>query len=66
MRQYVKQFSNYDRCMDILINEYLEEHPNYEIDKIFLLGNGPLSDKVLVVFNVKDKPTYAVARGVTE
>lgn len=64
MKQYVKQFSNYDRCLDNVINDYLEEHPNYEIDKIFLLNNGQLSDQVLVVFNIGEPPTYSVARGV--
>lgn len=55
MKQYVKQFSNYDRSLDNVINDYLEEHPDYEIDKIFLLCNGKLSDRVVVVFNVEEE-----------
>lgn len=66
MKQYVKQFSNYDRSIDDVINDYLEEHPNYEIDKIFLLCNGALSDRVVVVFNVGELPSRSVAVGVTE
>lgn len=55
MKQYVKQFSNYDRSLDNVINDYLEEHPDYEIDKIFLLCNGELSDRVIVVFNIEEE-----------
>jgi hypothetical protein len=53
MKQFVKQFHNLDNRMDDVINDYLEEHPGYLIDKIFLLGNGDFSDYVLVVFNVE-------------
>lgn len=53
MKQFVKQFHNLDKRMDDVINDYLEEHPNYHIDKIFLLGNGDFSDYVLVVFNIE-------------
>lgn len=67
MKQYVKMFSNYDRCIDDVINDYLEEHSNYEIDNIFLLCNGNLSDRVVVVFKINPiTKTYTVARGVTE
>ena len=55
MKQYVKQFHNLDRHMDDVINDYLEEHTNYHIDKIFLLGNGDFSDYVLVVFNIEEE-----------
>lgn len=53
MKQFVKQFHNLDKRIDDVINDYLEEHPTYHIDKIFLLGNGDFSDYVLVVFNVE-------------
>ena len=55
MKQFVKQFHNLDNRMDDVINDYLEEHTSYRIDKIFLLGNGDFSDYVLVVFNVEEE-----------
>lgn len=57
MKQYVKQFSNYDSDLDNVINDYLEGHPDYVIDKIFLLCNGALSDRVIVVFNIEKEPS---------
>ena len=52
MKQYVKQFHNLDKRMDDVINDYLEEHPDHQIDKIFSLGSGNFCDYVIVVFNV--------------
>ena len=63
-QQYVKTFSNYDKSIDTQINDYLREHPNYEICKTSFYPQMANCDKVLVVFNIGDPPTYSVARGV--
>ena len=60
MKQYVRIFSNQYNNIDIQINDYLEEHPNYVIYEISFY-----CDKALVVFNVTDPPTHSVARGIT-
>ena len=62
MKQYVRLFSAYVISIDTDINDFLKKHPEYSIDKIaFASGN---SDRALVVFNVKEPPTYSVAHGV--
>ena len=64
-QQCVKIF---DDCLKIEdeINDYLKEHPNYLIDKIVCMKRleGLWNiDRILVVFNVKELPTYSVACG---
>ena len=63
MKQYVKIF--YDSHIDTAINEFIEAHPNYSIDKISFGNSGVTGmDKVVVVFNIEEKyATYAVASG---
>lgn len=65
-QQCVKIFDDCPKIED-KINDYLKEHPNYLIDKIVCMKRleGLWNiDRVLVVFNVADPPTYSVARGV--
>lgn len=62
MKQYVKLFSAYTTSIDTDINDFLKKHPEHSIDKITFASGS--SDRALVVFNVKDPPTYSVARGV--
>jgi hypothetical protein len=60
MKQVVKLFTGYDSYVDTNINNFLEEHPNYIIDKITFTYEG--SDRALIVFNVKE-PTHSKAIG---
>lgn len=65
MRQYTKIFNDYQRPIDDQINDYLTEHPNYEIYLISWIGEASdASDRVLVVFNIGEPPSHSVARGV--
>lgn len=51
MNQYVKMFNSYTKKLDDIINDYLEEHPNYIIDKIAFAGQAmDKNDRVLIVF----------------
>lgn len=65
--QTVKLFSaTEDKCVDIVINDFIKAHPYYTIEKIAfdsMFGN-PCGDRALVVFTIGDPPTYSVARGV--
>ena len=62
MKQVVKLFVSYDSSVDTYINKFLEEHPNYIIDKIAFAFEK--SDRALIVFNVKE-PTHSTAVGIT-
>ena len=54
MKQYVREFTNFHKHLDDILNDYLEEHPNYSIDKISVLGQAiDKDDRILVVFNVE-------------
>ena len=67
MKQHVRIFSNFHKRLDNAINDYLKEHPNYSIDKIAFAGQAiDKDDRVLVVFNVGEMPTYSRAIGVIE
>ena len=64
MKQYVRQFSNLHKHLDDTLNDYLKEHPNYSIDKITVLGQAmDKDDRILVVFNVGEKPSHTIASG---
>ena len=52
MKQYVKLFIGFSQSVDAQINEFLNKHLNYTINKITFDGSS--SDRVLVVFNVKE------------
>lgn len=54
-----------EKQVDDVINEYLSEHPNYEIERIAFdpQFDRRYGDRVLVVFNIRDPPTTAVAVG---
>lgn len=57
MRQYTKIFNDYQRPVDDQINDYLTEHPNYEIYSTSWIGEASdASDRVLVVFNIGEPP----------
>lgn len=65
--QTVKLFSaTEDKCVDIVINDFIKAHPHYIIEKIAFdsMFSNPCGDRALVVFTVGDPPTHAVARGV--
>ena len=62
--QHVKSFSNYNNSLDNEINDYLKDHPGYEIEKIVFYPSREYRDIALVVFNINDPPTYSTARGV--
>lgn len=65
--QIVKLFSaTEDKCVDIVINDFIEAHPYYIIEKISFDSKfgSPRGDRALVVFTIGDPPTHAVARGV--
>lgn len=62
MKQVVKLFTGYDGGVDTKINRFLEEHPDYTIDKITFDSKG--SDRVLIIFNVKETESLT-AIGVT-
>ena len=53
MKQYVRAFFYWDENPITLINEFLEKHPNYTIDKIIHYGKSKLD--LLVVFNVEEE-----------
>lgn len=53
MKQYAKIFYYCDKSPATLINEFLEEHSNYTIDKIIHYGKSELD--FLVVFNVEEE-----------
>lgn len=56
MKQYVKEFTNFHKHLDDKLNDYLEEHPNYSIYKINVLGQAmDEDDRILVVFNVEEE-----------
>lgn len=56
MKQYVRQFDNFHRHLDDILNDYLKEHPNYSIDKITVLGQAmDKDDRILVIFNVEEE-----------
>ena len=56
MKQYVREFDNFHKHLDDALNNYLEEHPNYVIDKIRVLGQAlDKRDRILVVFNIVDE-----------
>lgn len=51
MKQYVREFDNFNKHLDDALNDYLEKHPNYSIDKIVVLGQAlDKDDRILVVF----------------
>jgi hypothetical protein len=63
MKQVVKLFTSYNTSIDIDINKFLEEHPNYTIDRITLdTRSGDALIIALIVFNVKE-PTNSKAIG---
>ena len=67
MKQYVKTFWDKLGVVEMNLNDFLEEHPDYEISKITMTEDDRDYVKVLVVFNVIPvAKTYTVARGVTE
>ena len=54
MKQFVKEFDDFQKHLDDKLNDYLEEHPNYSIDKItYLHMESDRWNKILVVFNVE-------------
>lgn len=56
MKQYVRQFNNFHKHLDDILNDYLKEHSNYSIDRIFVLGQASeRNDRILVVFNVEEE-----------
>lgn len=62
MKQVVKLFVSYDGSVDTYINKFLEEHPDYIIDKVAFTYE--VCDRALIVFNVKE-PTSSRAVGFT-
>lgn len=53
-----------DKQIDVVINDFLQKYPNYSIERIALdPQSNKRCDRVLVVFNVCDPPSYAVADG---
>jgi hypothetical protein len=62
VKQVVKLFVSYDGSVDTYINKFLEEHPDYIIDKITFAFEK--SDRALIVFKVKE-PTCSRAVGFT-
>ena len=67
MKQYVKTFWDKLGVVEVNLNEFLNEHPNYEISKITMTEDDRDYVKVLVVFNIIPiEESYTVARGVTE
>lgn len=54
MKQYVKLFVSINDPIDTQINQFLNKHPNYLIDKINFEVNGNVN-KVLIVFNVTEE-----------
>ena len=60
-QQYVKLFIGFSESVDTQINEFLNKHLNYTIDKITFSGRS--TDRALVVFNVGEEPSYSVASG---
>ena len=64
--QTVKLFSaTENKCVDIVINDFIKTHPHYIIEKIAFDSKfgSPCGDRALVVFTIGDPPTHAVARG---
>lgn len=64
--QIVKLFSaTEDKCVDIVINDFIKAHPYYTIEKIAFDSKfgSPCGDRALVVFTIGNPPTYAVAKG---
>ena len=54
MKQYVREFTDFHKHLDDVLNDYLKEHSNYSIDKItYLCKESDEWDKILVVFNVE-------------
>jgi hypothetical protein len=67
MRQYVKTFWDKLGVVEMNLNDFLTEHPDYEISKITMTEDDRDYVKVLAVFKINPTAqTYAVARGVTE
>ena len=53
-----------DKPIDVVINDFLKRYPNYSIERIAFDPQFDKScDRVLVVFDIKDPPTTAVADG---
>ena len=65
-RQQVKNFSNWEGNLDIDINNYLNDHPGYEIDKIVFYPPKEYNNLALVVFNINESTTYSTAKGMIE
>lgn len=56
MKQYVREFNNFHKHLDDALNNYLEDHPNYSIDRITVLGQAiDKDDRILVVFNIEEQ-----------
>lgn len=56
MKQCVREFTNFHKHLDDVLNDYLKEHPTYLIDKIILLGQAmDKNDRILVIFNVDEQ-----------
>ena len=68
MKQYIKTFWDNLGVIEKELNDFLNEHPDYEIYKVTMTQNNDTTFvKVLVVFKINSiTQTYAVARGVTE
>ena len=55
MKQFCKTFNNYYLgSFDNQLNEYLKEHPNYEIVIVSCIAHKAGYDEILVVFNIKE------------
>lgn len=55
MKQFCKTFNNYYLGrLDNQLNEYLKEHPNYEIAIISNIAHKTDYDEILIIFNIKE------------
>lgn len=63
MKQYSHLFQRYylgDESTDIKLNRFLEEHPNYRVDKVsFEQPKGTCLEHLFVVFNVEEETDRA-------
>ena len=65
MKQYVKTFWDKLGVVEMNLNDFLAEHPDYEISKITMTEDDRDYVKVLVVFNIIPiEESYTVTRGV--
>lgn len=59
MKQYSQLFQRHylgDASTAIKLNRFLEEHPNYKVDKIsFEQPKGTCCEHLFVVFNIEDE-----------